>query len=177
MDPDRFIREGAEVFRARGPLFVLERADIDVLKQVARVNDRGRCRICIHAGPSDPVHEMVIAMKRGAYDRPHAHRTKTESFYMVDGSMDVVLFHGDGTHDRVVSLSASGPCFYYHMADVGRVHAAVPRSEVVVFLEITKGPFDPCEVFFPGWSHDHGTRQATDFLSRLLHQLNEKNNG
>ncbi|MBF0436082.1 MAG: cupin fold metalloprotein, WbuC family [Magnetococcales bacterium] len=176
MNPKKFISEGEEVFRAREALMTIERSDIEDLKRKAIGNERGRCRICIHAGANDPVHEMFIALRGGAFDRPHAHRGKRESFLMVDGRMAVVLFRADASIDQVIHLHAGGPCSYYHLAVSGLVHATV-ILETAVFLEITQGPFDPGDSFYPDWSPEYGTPGADAFSYRLRQHLRENIHG
>lgn len=173
MNPAKFIKLQDEVYQSRESITVLEFKDIEDLQATACSTDRGRCRICVHKGSNDPVHEMFIALCGHAYDRPHAHRRKVESFFMVVGIMDVVLFRKTGEIDRVIVLNANGPCFYYNLNTYGVFHAVVPRSDKVVFLEITQGPFNARESYFPEWAPDYGTKEADLFLQTLRQQLKE----
>ena len=92
-----------EVFVASGPIVRLGSEDVDFLKRQAGLNARGRARICAHGDNEDAIHEMVIAISSSSYIRPHRHIGKSESFHIVDGSVDVVMFDNDGgITDRIV---------------------------------------------------------------------------
>ena len=70
--------------------------DIEELKQKARLNPRRRIRICAHKNLEDNIHEMLIVHEKSCYVRPHKHINKTESFHIIDGSADIILFDEDG---------------------------------------------------------------------------------
>ena len=111
----KWINQNEEVFyqKQRG-LLLIEKKDVDYLRKVAFGNPRQRARFCTHNSIDDKVHEMIIFHKKGTYVRPHKHVLKTESFHLVDGEADVLIFDEEGklTHVQNLGKYESGKCFY-----------------------------------------------------------------
>ena len=57
-------------------------------------------RLCAHPAVDDRLHEMVIAMARETYVRPHKHVNKSESVHVIEGLADAVLFDDAGNVGR-----------------------------------------------------------------------------
>lgn len=112
-----------------------------------------RARVCAHREGADPLHEMIIALHRETYIRPHKHLGKSESFHVIDGLVDVVLFDDVGAILRILSIGAygSGRPFYYRLSDPV-FHTLVVRSEVLVMHETTNGPFRRDDAVFAPWA-------------------------
>ena len=129
--------------------------EISDLKRRASANPRKRVRLCAHRGHADEVHEMFIAVARGCYLRPHRHLGKSESFHVIEGEADVVLFEEDGQVLDVIALGSysSGKAVYYRISDPS-FHALLIRSEFFLYHETTGGPFDPQRTQFPAWAPD-----------------------
>lgn len=130
----------------------LDKSDIDALVRQALASPRHRMRVCTHRSPDDSLHEMLIVHTRDAYVRPHKHLAKSESFHVVQGEMDVVVFDPHGNVTDVMRLGdyRSGRTFYYRMHEP-MFHTLMIRSDVVVFHEITGGPFRPEDTIFAPW--------------------------
>ena len=161
-----------EVFYLDGRVSVSSR-DIEWLKERASATARQRARLCTHASPEDLLHEMFIIHKRQTYVRPHKHLSKVESFHVIEGRADVVLFDQDGeVSDRfTVGEYASGLPFYCRI-NPGRYHALLIRSELFVFLENTTGPFRREEMVCADWSPDEKDGAAVErYLEQLRHPL------
>jgi cupin fold WbuC family metalloprotein len=138
------IQRSPEVFLAEGPIAELGARDIAALKAGVEASPRGRARINAHADSEDALHEMIIAIGRASYIRPHKHPGKSEAFHIVEGEVDIVVFNDDGAIARVVALGAPGSDrnFYYRMSRPF-FHTLVVRSRILVVHEITNGPFRP----------------------------------
>lgn len=159
----------AEVLMADGPHVTLTREDVAELKTRAAKNPRRRIRVCAHKGVDDAVHEMLIVMARGCYIRPHKHVAKSESFHVVEGALDVVVFDEEGRVTQVLPLGdyASGRGFYYR-SDVALYHTVFIRSAVSVIHETTRGPFRPSDNVLASWSPDEKDAAAVaEFLAKL----------
>lgn len=130
-----------EVFVATDEVVRLDAQAIELVRDRASKNARGRARICMHKDSAESLHEMLIAITSASYIRPHRHHGKPESFHLVEGAVDVVLLHDDGEIAEVVPLG-SGANFYYRL-DTPRYHTLVLRTDVVILHEITLGPFVP----------------------------------
>jgi cupin fold WbuC family metalloprotein len=128
-----------EVFIASDPIVRLDMSAVDFIRDAAMKNARGRARICAHKKPTDTLHEMLIGIRADSYIRPHRHHNKVESFHLVEGAAEIVIFDEDGTLMDVIELSQSKN-FYYRL-DMPRYHTLLIQSPVLVIHEITNGPF------------------------------------
>ncbi len=169
-----FIKMSPEVLVASGDVTVIGTDDLFVVKQMALASPLGRARICTHLQSTDTLQEMLIAMVRGRYIRPHAHRGKSESLHMVEGELTVVLFGNDGRIQRLVDLSANGSQDLYYRLAAPTFHTVVLRTQLAVFHETTNGPFIPSDVDFPIWSPDErDSIGASAFFDQLLEDVGE----
>ena len=82
-------------------------ATIAELKRIAAGNPRLRSRLCTHPDPSSGLHEMLIVHHREAYVRPHKHLGKPESFHVIEGTAQVVIFEDDGRIREVLEMAPS----------------------------------------------------------------------
>jgi cupin fold WbuC family metalloprotein len=131
-----------EVFIAQSSIVQIGSKQIDFLKRQAAANQRRRARICAHRANQDRLHEMLIAIAADSYIHPHKHLNKVESFHIVEGSVDVVVFDDAGGVVEVIELgdAASGRSFYYRLSD-SLYHTLVIHGDVLVVHEVTNGPF------------------------------------
>ncbi len=158
-----------EVLVAQEHIVKISRNDIELLKKSAWENERRRIRVCAHKGIGDKLHEMFIVHGRDTYVRPHKHLGKTESFHVIEGAVDVIVFDQVGNLSEVISMGdyMSGREFYYRLSDP-LYHTLLIRSDVLVFHETTTGPFVRADTVFAPWApeeDDHPSRSA--FLARL----------
>lgn len=158
-----------EVLVATGPIVKLSRADIQSLKERALRNSRQRIRICAHKNNQDRLHEMLIVHTKDAYVRPHKHLNKSESFHVIEGKVDVVIFEEGGNVAQVIRMGdyASGRRFYYRIEQPA-FHTLLIRSDVLVFHETTNGPFRREDTVFAPWSpEEQDPTGQNDFMKRL----------
>jgi len=147
--------ESAEVLYSLDQIVTVDAAFLDRLKRDALKNPRKRIRLCAHRSVDDRVHEMIIVHTKDTYVRPHRHNGKSESFHVIDGLVDVVLFDDGGEVNGVIPMgpSGSGKTFFYRIADP-LYHTLLIRSDVIVFHEATTGPFRREETSFAPWAPD-----------------------
>jgi cupin fold WbuC family metalloprotein len=157
-----------EVMYAADPIVQLSRLDIGELIERAGRNPRKRVRICTHKGIADNLHEMFIIHTRETYVRPHKHLGKSESFHVIEGAVDVVVFDDRGEITEVIAMGdySSGKTFYYRIADP-LYHTLLIRSEVIVFHEATNGPFERSDTLFAPWAPEDGAPSQKEFMERL----------
>jgi cupin fold WbuC family metalloprotein len=168
-------RISEEVLYASSDPFTLGPSDIDRLKSLAEETDRQRIRICTHKDADDGLHEMFIVHPRGAYVRPHRHLGKTEAFYMVEGSLDMVVFNDDGDITSVTEMGAYGSGLpFYHRMDGPLFHTMLIKSDQVLFHEVTNGPFVRSDTEFPGWAPAESDRpEMAAFLDGLASAIDQ----
>lgn len=162
-----------EVLYLQDRVIRISRNELEGLKDRASRNPRRRVRLCAHRDPAEKVHEMLIIVAKGSYLRPHKHLAKCESFHVIEGEADVVLFDDAGGIREAIPLGdyASGRTVYYRLLDPC-FHALLPRTEFFVFHETTTGPFDPRETLYPAWAPDDGDAPAAGaFLGELDRRL------
>lgn len=159
-----------EVAYSREGILAVTAEQVALLRRLAAESPLGRARLCAHHSPGDPVHEMLIVVEKRSYLRPHRHVGKSESFHMVQGAMDVVVFTESGEVSRVIPLSAYGGegAFYYRLSE-SLFHTLVLRSEWVLFQETTNGPFDPAASLRAPWAppEDAPAADIAEFRERL----------
>lgn len=133
-----------EVYVADGPIARVGPEDVALIKAQARRNPRGRARLCAHQSNEDALHEMIIAVTRDSYIHPHRHVGKSESFHIIEGLVDVVIYDDAGTIVELIPLGdhTSHRQFYYRLQNE-RFHGLIIHSDVLVFHEVTNGPFSP----------------------------------
>jgi cupin fold WbuC family metalloprotein len=144
---------------------------IDWLEDAARASPRHRARICAHRQDSDAVHEMLIAITDQSYVRPHRHVGKSESFHVVRGCCDVVVFDEQGAIEKVVALGPpdSGRAFFYRL-DSSRFHTLVLRTPLLVIHEVTKGPFVAGDSIAAPFAPEESDTQTGALWMQALHQ-------
>lgn len=141
------------------------------LKRHAFEADMKRARLCLHHNDDDPLHEMIIVFHRDAIIRPHRHRTKSESYHMIFGELDIVLFDDQGRPDRVISMGdlSSGKTHVYRLARP-IWHSVIIRSEYAAIHEVTNGPFRVEENEFAPWAPDD-LGQTRVFLEQSVRRI------
>ncbi|HEX4610742.1 MAG TPA: WbuC family cupin fold metalloprotein [Urbifossiella sp.] len=161
-------RRSDEVFQATGGIVQVRAADVADIVRHGTTNARRRARLCAHPGPDDRLHEMLICLDRGTYIRPHRHGAKCESFHMVVGELDVVVFRDDGAVREVVRMGAfaSGKVFYYRVMEPA-YHSVLIHTPFALFHETTNGPFDRADTEFAPWAPAEGDPAVPAFVAGL----------
>jgi cupin fold WbuC family metalloprotein len=161
--------ESSEVLYAADPVVTIDAAGVAQLKRDGEQNARRRIRLCAHRSIDDPVHEMLIVHTNETYVRPHKHLSKSESFHVVEGEVDVVIFDDLGRVADVIEMAPfhSGRPFFYRIADP-LFHTLLIRSPVLVFHETTTGPFRREDTVMAPWAPADSDKEAVRlFLSDL----------
>jgi cupin fold WbuC family metalloprotein len=169
----RFTEFNKEVLYATDPVVQIDRGDIAELVERSDRNPRARIRICSHRSVEDKVHEMLIVHARETYVPPHKHLAKSESFHVIEGLVDVILFDETGNLSEVISMGDyhSGRKFYYRLSD-SRYHTLLIHSHHVVFHETTNGPFDRTDTIFAPWAPDPGDASIVKaFMEKLAAEV------
>lgn len=173
----KWIKESEEVFypEQSRKLVTLSKQDTEYLQGVAQSNVRNRSRICTHFTVEDDIHEMVIYHPKETYVRPHKHMGKDESFHLISGEIDLVIFDESGNIVKVLQMGnyESGKTFYYRIS-ANTFHTQIFRKDTI-FHEVTKGPFDKRDNVAADWSPDEKNRPSVeDFFEKLEIIINEK---
>lgn len=170
--PMKWNKQNKEVFYPNQHEFLgIAKNDIDYLAKLAQQNSRNRARYCTHSSVDDAVHEMIIYHEKGTYIRPHKHISKTESFHLVEGEAEVLIFDEEGnlTHFKELGEYECGKCFYYRIPE-SCFHAQIFRQNTV-FHESTKGPFTINETIYPDWApEEHENGLVKEYMKKINFQ-------
>ncbi|EKD55031.1 MAG: hypothetical protein ACD_60C00028G0028 [uncultured bacterium] len=172
-----FKKINEEVYLATTDIISLKLNDLDLLKQNISACPNHRIRMCAHQTKNDTLHEMLIALTKKSYVRPHKHLNKSESFHMIEGRLDVVLFDDAGNIVNVIEMSdpSSGKHFFYRLS-TSCFHTLVLHTDLVVFHETTNGPFVIEDTLFAPWAPLAGNRlEEEKFMEALANKIEEFN--
>ena len=134
--------QSEEVYHAIEDQFALAKANVAQLIEYAKKNKRQRIRFCVHKTPTELIQQMFIVHPGHAYVRPHKHLSKSESMLVLQGDVDYVTLNEVGEIKDVLQMgdyNSAKP--FYNNVSPNEYHTLVIRSNWLVFMEVTKGPF------------------------------------
>ncbi|EMJ47982.1 WbuC family cupin fold metalloprotein [Leptospira santarosai] len=161
-----------EVYHSTESLLNIHKEDIQKLIKIAKETKRKRARICSHPNSNEFLQEMFIVHPKGTYVRPHKHINKSESMMILEGEVDFITFEETGEIDRVLNMGSynTGKIFYDSMRS-SIYHTLLIRSEWLVFLEITKGPFKKEDTIFASWSPEESDIEG---ISKFMNTIEQR---
>ena len=158
------------IYGCKGGLKRLGPNEISIIFEELKTNTKGRVRICTHNTTNDILQEMFIAISSKSYIRPHLHITKSESFYIVKGEVDVILFQEDGRIREVLRLGDFGTNKpFYCRFEPQTFHTLVIRSEYLILHEVTSGPFLQSQTVFADFSpaEDEPHSVVAEYMAKI----------
>ena len=168
------------IIRNKESLVYLNKNIINKLIKLANNSDLSRSRMCIHKKNSDKTNEMIIALKRGSYIRPHIHpNLKSESYHVIKGYMTVFVFNKRGDLKKKIKMGEANTKFnFYYRMSKGFYHMPIATSNFCIYHETYSGTFiKKKDVIFPRWSPDFNDKKKyLEFLkkNKLKKYFNEK---
>jgi cupin fold WbuC family metalloprotein len=153
------------------PIVKVTRKDMDAVTALACDIPQRRARLCTHHSPDEPMHEMLICHTRN-YLRPHKHFDKGESFHVIEGMADVVLFDEAGQVIDVIKLGEyrTGMVFYYR-TPANRYHTLIIRSPVFKVHEVTGGPFRKDQTYSAPWAPEDTDIERWSYWEHLIEKV------
>ena len=162
-------KKNSEVYHSKENFFSLSKEDISTLISLAKDTTRGRVRYCSHSSDQEVLHEMFIVHPKDAYIRPHKHLDKIESMLVIDGEVDYIIFDDNGKVDNIIKMGdfeTKKP--FYQTIRKDKFHTLKIKSEWLVFLEITQGPFNRKDTVFADWSPIEGEKEKViEFMEKV----------
>jgi cupin fold WbuC family metalloprotein len=158
------------VYYSRYPLPLVNAEVIAFLKQAAIKSPLRRARFCAHLSPDAEQHDMLIVSHRDSYVTPHRHFNKSETFVLLEGAAEIILFDDNGVVEKIIKMGTpdSGLPFFYRMPS-RQFHSLSIESELLVFLENTKGPFSLDDREHATWAPDYkDTKNGKAFIAAIL---------
>ncbi len=159
------MNDTASVLYAREVVTTVSDDIVTKLKSMALAVPLKRARLCLHLSKEDAVQEMVIALHRDTYIRPHRHAGKSESFHMIEGEVLIGFFDEAGEIQQTVHLTSSGKRPFLYRLSAPLWHTVIPLTEFAVFQEVTMGPFSASE--FPVWEPENQPEAIERFKERV----------
>ena len=163
------------LFVANSDIVALGQNDFDLVKSASESTDKKRSRINAHVSDQDLLHEMFLCIQESSYIRPHKHNFKSESYFVIDGKCDVVIFKDCGEIDDVIRLDSSKKYFsVYCRISKCCYHTLVVRSDFLVMHEVTNGPFDKSDTFYASFApSEDDAESVTLFRIKLINAIDQ----
>jgi cupin fold WbuC family metalloprotein len=145
----------------------------DSVAERAAGSPRRRMNHNFHAGPDDNPHRFLNVLLAGTYVRPHRHTTppKAESFVVLEGAADVILFDDEGVETTRYQLGTKTADGHLWGVDLppGIWHTMVARTERVVCFEVKPGPWEPStDKDFAPWAPAENDPAAEEYCRQLI---------
>jgi cupin fold WbuC family metalloprotein len=151
---------------------VISSALFDSVADLAFASPRLRMNHNFHTGPDDNPHRFLNVLLRGTYIRPHRHAdpAKSETFVVLEGEADVVIFDDEGaiTARYQVGSTSSEDRLWGVDLPPGVWHTVVARTNRVVCFEVKPGPWEPAnDKEFAAWAPAEGDPETAAYSESL----------
>jgi len=164
-------KKSGEVLVCTDEIIGLEQSALQAVKNLADQSPKMRARICAHKDSGATIQEMIIVIRRGSYIAPHRHENKCESFHLIEGSADIVVFEENGDIRKVIQFCKER-AFYYRL-DSTLFHTIIVRSERIIFHEVTNGPFVANATEYAGFAPKEGTEGIPSYMALVDQQVRD----
>ncbi len=136
------IKNSASFTFRENDYITLEKFNLEILKKAVYESELKRFRYCLHYSEKDLIQEMIIGLKKGTEIAIHKHKNKSESFHLIEGVVDVIIYDNNKNETDRTRLGdlKSGYPFIYRLSD-NILHSIDVISDYAVIHEITNGPF------------------------------------
>ncbi|MGZ0080398.1 WbuC family cupin fold metalloprotein [Methylomonas sp. YC3] len=161
MNSESFLFKSSDVLVCNDEIVSIDYSVLTLLNQMAVSSPKNRARVCAHKDNTALIQEMIIQINHGSYICPHRHDNKCESFHLIEGKADIVVFKDSGEIHKVIQFDRDHS-FYYRL-DSNLFHTIVVRSEVLIFHEVTNGPFVQNATEFAKFAPAEGDQMVDDY--------------
>jgi cupin fold WbuC family metalloprotein len=144
---------------------------LEFLKKDAIKNKLKRSRICVHKKPTSKLHEMFIAILRDSYIKPHKHLNKDESYFLLEGKLEIVVFNENGKIKEVICMSTIGKNKkLYFKIFKNSMHTIVIKSKYIIIKEVTEGPLNKKNDVFAHFAPDENQKNEIKIFNIKLNE-------
>lgn len=145
----------------------------DTVTGLAAASPRRRMNHNFHAAADDNPHRFLNVLLRGTYIRPHrhSHPPKSETFLVLEGAADAILFDDEGSITARYPLGGETQDGRLWGIDLppGVWHTVLPRTDRVVCFEVKPGPWAPAtDKEFAPWAPAEDSPSAAEYCRMLL---------
>lgn len=152
---------------------ILGRTLVERALAASRRSERGRVILPLHKSHEDPLHRMFNALQPGTYVRPHRHlsTSKSESFIVLRGALDFLVFNEQGRIALARRLEAGGESFGIDVAP-RCFHSFLVREPDTLLFEVKPGPYSASDdKDFAAWAPPEGASEVAAYLVKLEEAL------
>lgn len=142
INKNKWIKISKKEYYPKNPNFIkLNNFDLNLIKNYKLKKNYPGSRICLHASTKDKIQQMILFHPKGSYIRPHKSISNEESYMILSGEMDLILFDNFGKIKKKIELGdlKSKKNFFF------RMKKSLFRTMIVkkdtFFLEVKQGPF------------------------------------
>ena len=144
----------------------------DEVADRASASPRLRMNYNFHSGPTDNPHRFLNVLLRGTYIQPHRHAypPKPETFLVLEGAADVIVFDNKGSIETRHHLGTESPDGRLWGIDIpaGIWHTILARSERAICFEVKPGPWEPAsDKEFADWAPAEGDPAVAEYVRHL----------
>jgi cupin fold WbuC family metalloprotein len=144
----------------------------DSVSARAEASPRRRMNHNFHSGHEDNPHRFLNVLLKGTYIQPHRHidPPKTETFIVLEGEAEVLIFNSTGEITNRFVLGRSSPSGKSWGIDLAPEvwHTIIPITERVICFEVKPGPWEPAnDKDFAPWAPKEGEAEAAAYLASL----------
>jgi cupin fold WbuC family metalloprotein len=145
----------------------------DTVAGLAAESPRLRMNHNFHSGAADNPHRFLNVLLRGTYIQPHRHSDppKSESFLVLEGMADVLIFDDQGAITARYTLGGESEEGRIWGIDIppGVWHTILPRTARAVCFEVKPGPWVPAtDKEFANWAPGENDTGAAAYCRTLL---------
>ena len=150
----------------------LDNRQLQALCQDAQSLPRRRKNLNVHSDMADTVQRLFIAMQPDSYVRPHRHVEveKTETFVVVHGEFEILIFESNGCLQERVFLSDKDGGVRLVVIPPGIWHTVIARQVDSIFFEVKQGPYQALsDKDFAAWAPLEQSSTVNVFMEWLRH--------
>ena len=113
---------------------------------------------------------MTVVVKKSSYLIPEKHIIKVESFHIIEGVADVIIFNEDGNIKEVFRLGdySSGLPFYFRVSNTSFYHTLILRTDYLVYHETATGPFQKSDSIVAPWAPSESDTESIKIYMNAL---------
>jgi cupin fold WbuC family metalloprotein len=125
-------------------MIILNAELLDELTQKAIDNERLRINYNLHHQLDEPVQRLLNAMEPGTVLPVHRHRDTAETYIILRGTLNVLLYNDAGEHMATNRICPSEGVYGAHVP-AGQWHTVEVLEQGTVLFEVKEGPYRPLE--------------------------------
>jgi cupin fold WbuC family metalloprotein len=145
--------------------------DLSLIEDLARKHPLGRARLLLHLEHTEPIQEMLIAVRQGCYFRPHRQRARSKTYKLFHGRMLVVFFDEQGQMTDRRLLTEGGPALAAVRFPADLWHTVIALSPMLFYMETTLGPYRREDTEYADWAPAESDEKAFPGYLAALQRL------